>query len=974
MKSGFLTSISLVWFLSALLFTAGAGLNLYQRSFGEIPPTDGVVWVEKNDGIYASKIIPDLSGATAGLWTNDRLVGISLDAENFQEIETVSDIQIILEEAGVGSNVTYWIERRSFDLTGYFYYVDLNNLSSPPAWTASYLVLIMVGLTWLLAGAFVLAKQGGQSPFVTHFANLCLAAFVFHVYKPIGSGEDFDLAVSILDNWSFVLFSGLFMHFCLRYPTRSEVFDRSRWKNLSVYLPVTLLAIITAVLSLYSFALPSDTAAAFQSIINKYDLIVLSDSLNYYFFNFGIALGAFVLIWRYRKYQQIVIRHRLKLTMWATIIAITPLVTLQILGVFFPLSDYNWLSALTAVPLVLIPLGFGHSVVRYRLMDVDVVVRRALVYLLTTLAISSMIGVVALGVIFIAIGENLSNIEIFVRGLIAIIATSLIVLLSEPIKKFLQERAERFFYGEKYDLRRGLLDFGRTISATTALEPLLDALGDRLRQVLDVQKLAVFIEDQDSSSGYRIARLIGISDYGIPERFREMIRIKSATNGVVRADELDFSVQNQDAFIPQELHYFVPCVVRGRMVAVVGLGRTVEGSLLSSEDLDILRTISGYVAVAIENSLLYQEQKARAQELEVLKEFNESIVESVNVALIALDEEGLITRCNTTFEEMFSFPRERVVGSSVGDVFDTDFRAELEGLVGGQIWNVRYPTQAYKLHAKATNGVSLILNIAIAPLRSQFNDRNGAIVVLENVTERVKLEESLQQSEKLSSIGLLAAGIAHEVNTPLTGVSSYTQMLLEMVPESDPKHALLLKVRKQTERASLIAANLLNFSRSGNISEYHPIEMNRLLEDTLQLLEPQLRKVNIELRRKYAKNLPQIRGSAAKLQQVFTNLVINALDAMGDDGILTISTGSDAQFVTINVEDNGKGIAQEDITKIYDPFFTTKGVGSGTGLGLAVSYGIIQEHEGLIEVSSQENQGTAFSIKLPIPSNLRREK
>jgi signal transduction histidine kinase len=237
---------------------------------------------------------------------------------------------------------------------------------------------------------------------------------------------------------------------------------------------------------------------------------------------------------------------------------------------------------------------------------------------------------------------------------------------------------------------------------------------------------------------------------------------------------------------------------------------------------------------------------------------------------------------------------------------------------------------------------------------------------LENVSSRVKLEETLQQSEKLSSIGLLAAGVAHEVNTPLTGVSSYTQMLLGMIPETDPKHALLQKMHKQTERASNIVGNLLNFSRTGNAAEFTEIDINKLLNDTLQLLEPQMRKSQIEVVKNYSDIPPKIFGNAGKLQQVFTNLILNARDAMISGGTITLITSSENDQVTIEVSDTGEGISPENLNKIYDPFFTTKGVGSGTGLGLAVSYGIIQEHAGSIETMSEVGQGTTFRLMFPV--------
>jgi signal transduction histidine kinase len=197
-------------------------------------------------------------------------------------------------------------------------------------------------------------------------------------------------------------------------------------------------------------------------------------------------------------------------------------------------------------------------------------------------------------------------------------------------------------------------------------------------------------------------------------------------------------------------------------------------------------------------------------------------------------------------------PREDAVGKPVEDIFDESFALNLSNILGKSRWHLTEIRNAYKLHTYSAAGNSLILNVAVAPLRSVSNAQTGAIVVLENVTARVKLEETLQQSEKLSSIGLLAAGVAHEVNTPLTGVSSYTQMLLGMIPETDPKHALLEKMQRQTDRASNIVGNLLNFSRTGTAIESAEIDVNKLLNDTLNLLEPQMRKSNVEIVKNYS--------------------------------------------------------------------------------------------------------------------------
>ncbi|HYY57286.1 MAG TPA: ATP-binding protein, partial [Pyrinomonadaceae bacterium] len=282
-------------------------------------------------------------------------------------------------------------------------------------------------------------------------------------------------------------------------------------------------------------------------------------------------------------------------------------------------------------------------------------------------------------------------------------------------------------------------------------------------------------------------------------------------------------------------------------------------------------------------------------------------------------------------------------------------------------WHLSELRNIYKLHTATRAGRPLVLNVALAPLkRAGAEGPDGALVVLEDVTGRVRLEEQLQQREKLSSIGLLAAGVAHEINTPLTGVSSYTQMLLGMLAETDPKHALLQKIRRQTDRATGIVNNLLNFSRTGSMTEFGAVNLNRVLDDTLQLLEPQLRHSQVEIVRAYDPELPPTYGNAVKLQQVFTNLLLNARDAIPDGGTITLFTASTANdSIVIEVADTGIGIAPENVAKIYDPFYTTKGVGRGTGLGLAVTYGIVQEHSGHISVESAPGRGTTFRITLP---------
>ncbi|MBC7910855.1 MAG: PAS domain S-box protein, partial [Pyrinomonadaceae bacterium] len=797
-----LTTRTWVLLIVAALFTAAGVLNFAQRATEKFPPTDGITWIQTPQGIIAQRVERDQAGARAGIIPGDRLIGISQDETNFETVTNASEVQIFLEETGVGGHLTYYYERPSNPPETRFYYASLYNLESKPRWTEYDLYLNFIGLVYLLIGFFVLFKQGGRAPFVLHFASVCLVAFVFHFYKPLGTFEDLDLAIAFLDDAALILFAPLFLHFCAIYPTRHNLSSKRRWLAVLIYLPAFFLLAVSAV----TYFAPPSRLERF-GINESFDLVGRYGKAVFVHFWLSLAVGTSLLVWRFFKSKSAVARQQLKWVMSGALIAVTPLTLLYGINHVLELESERWVTDVAILPLILIPLAFGHSVVRYRLMDVDIVVRRAVVYAISTLAIALLIGGVVWGAGVYALGDAVTPGEITLRVIIAVVAMAVIVMIAAPIKNFLQERADRYFYGETYDMRQGLMDFGRTLSATTALEPLLTALISRLQQVLSVNRIAIFIEDASAASGYRVARAAGLSAAVIvPPDFREMIRRRSAETGVVRADDLDLMPETT-GFVRRALHYYVPCVVRGRMVAVIGLGRSADGALLSSEDVEILRTVSGYVAVAIENSLLYQEQEERAAELEMLKEFNESIVESVNIGLLAVDLEGRVTRCNSSLEGMLGISRDEAIGKHVEELFEEDFAETLQQLLGGEHWRLTELRNIYKLRTATRTGRALILNISLAPLQSEFPEQTGALVIVEDVTSRVRLEEQLQQREKLSSIGLLAAGVAHEVNTPLTGVSSYTQMLLGMLPETDPKHALLQKVRRQADRASDIVNN-----------------------------------------------------------------------------------------------------------------------------------------------------------------------
>jgi two-component system NtrC family sensor kinase len=550
--------------------------------------------------------------------------------------------------------------------------------------------------------------------------------------------------------------------------------------------------------------------------------------------------------------------------------------------------------------------------------------------------------------------------------ILAIVVTA---LLFDPMRKWIQQRIDQFFYRTRYDYRKTLIEFGRELSSETDLEHMLSSVVDRLSRTLLVDRLAIFLAAGDNPQQFVFAKSFGMSQTGGLD-----LSFLSAPRPEIAEGHLFFENTHQ---VPREtgraqetiarldLNYYIPCRAQQRTIAVMGLGKTVDGDFLSSEDVELLETLAGYIAIAIQNARLYASLEQKVAEYERLKDFNENIVESINIGVLAVDLEDRIESWNSQMEVMYALPRWQALTRPLSEVLPAEFVEEF--------YRVRQNPgihNLYKFRLNTPAGETRTLNVAIAPLVTRKFNVIGRLIIMDDITERVELEAQLSQADKLSSIGLLAAGVAHEVNTPLAVISSYAQMLSKQVQSDPQKTALLEKITRQTFRASEIVNNLLNFSRTTGTA-FTEVDVNKVIADTLALLEHQLKTSRIRVQDERSSHLPQIKGNAGRLQQVFLNLFLNARDAMPHGGILRVAT-SNGDGVSVMVADTGSGIAQEHINRIYDPFFTTKAAprdgqqGRGTGLGLSVTYGIIQEHAGKIRVESRPGEGTTFYLDFPL--------
>jgi hypothetical protein len=556
--------------------------------------------------------------------------------------------------------------------------------------------------------------------------------------------------------------------------------------------------------------------------------------------------------------------------------------------------------------------------------------------------------------------------------------------LFQPIRTWIQERLDKHFYRDRYDYRRTLVEFARELSAQMDLETMLASVGDRLLKTLSIRQLGFFLAEESAEGPqFRLKTVMGSNprqvgawgedldlsflDWKLPESYLFFERTRHQLDAVSRS--WPASVRRTIAEL--DFTYYLPCKVRGRTIAYMGVSRATDGEYLSSVDVELLLTLTGYVAIAIENASLYHSLQRKVEEYERLKEFSENIVESINVGILAADLEDRVESWNSQIEHLSGITREHALGKRLSELFPAELSEQFDRVRGQTgIHNI------YKFVLKpAVNGNGngsgpparfreATLNVAIAPLVSREQEQIGRLIIFDDVTDRAELEQRLVQADKLSSIGLLAAGVAHEVNTPLAVISTYAQMLGKQVAGDAQKTVILDKIAKQTFRASEIVNSLLNFSRTSSTS-FGDVSLNKVILETLSLLDHQLQKAGIQVKTEMDANLPAVHGNTGKLQQVFLNLFLNARDAMTAGGTLEVRTWSDGLGVKAEVADSGPGIAPENLHRIYDPFFTTKAARKGTGLGLSVTYGIMQEHGGSIEVANRPGGGARFHLELP---------
>ena len=785
-----------------------------------------------------------------------------------------------------------------------------------------YLILSFIGFLYLAIGLFTLFRGDTRESRLFYFVTLL--SFIVYVYTPAGDIDWSYKTLQMLEELARIFLPPLALNFFLLFP---RPIVRDRRLIAAMYIPPILLALWNFNLLVLGNAIWVTTPLRSLQIINRWELIDFA-----IYFTLAVAALAFT----YRKAAPVG-KKQIKWIYLGLTLGFLPFLAIYIIPYLISGSVPQVVTTIALLPLAFIPLAFAVSILKYKLWDVEVIIKEVLAY-----SVTFAFGIVAFSTVNLVLSRVIEDGSAMERNFLAFTSGLLIAGVLIPVKGKIESVIEMILYRESYRHRRTMTDFAQELATFHDVHELIAMMRERLRATLHIERMNLYMRDGLSLLVYEpeenLPRRVAADDFGmLPKEGPNIFTTPRRPDG---------------SDIPWKLlgagyRYAFPLRNRGELQGLLLLGTRRGEEPLSRDDLHLIGTLTAPVALAIENSRLYGKLRRQLDEIRALKEYNENIIESSLSAIAVVAGDGTILTANRAFWHL------------VGD----DHSEEAIGLLFPPYEELRRKrTRTLSTHFVNRHGVEKEVTVTSSPL-SVDDDADGArVLVIGDITDRVRLERELQDKERLASLGLLAAGVAHEVNTPLTGISSYAQLLLAEIPPDDPKFALLKKMEQQTFRASNLVNNLLdliaNRPRTREI-----VNVEEMVIATLTLHEDLLAAKGIRVHTSLAPL--RVLGNFQDYQQVLTNLLLNARDAVEKDGNIWISIAEEGDRVVIRVRDDGRGIAADMVDRIFDPLVTTKRGQGGTGLGLAISRRLVHACDGEISVASKPGEGAEFTVTLP---------
>lgn len=780
---------------------------------------------------------------------------------------------------------------------------------------AKYLFLSFVGFLYLLIGLFTLTRERTRVAII--FWALCLSSFAVYVITPAGPRDALWKASWLAEDLFRALLPALFLHFFLLFPRPI----RAHRLLPLLYLPAA--AYLAIQLSLLA-ARPTPRVAVF---------LEAAERLWFFYFVLYVAavLGRLLELLRHRR-EDAEADKQMRWIALGVIVGLAPFLILSALPRAFGLES-SVLSSVAVVPLVFIPLAFAYAILKWRLWDVEIFVREAIA---TTGAV--VLGGMTFVLLNSLLDRTLEGMAAAGKNVIAFGSGLILASLLVPVKKRITDVLERIQYHDTYRSRRALLDIARDFAMPRPREEVVQAIVKRVEEALRVVPCSLFLFEGPGRDP-DVAVLSGALEQ------EDRLRLRGAAFGgappaaLLRLHALGYRI-------------FFAMRCGGELVGALGVGNKDGRIPLSSEDETLLTAVLAQASLAYENARLYGALAERLEEIRTLQEYQASVIRSSSSGIVVLDAEERIHSANPAFALLLNRSEEELAGLPLSEV--------LPGVLLGA------PPQdggewRFQTRLSTPQGDGRDLQLSVSAFRGVPDRR---VVVVEDMTDRIRAERALAERERLASLGVLAAGVAHEVNTPIAGLSSYAQLLLSETSPGDPRYSILKKMERQTFRAAHLVNNLLEFARP-RARTPQKTDLRAVLANAVESVETALAGRELELETGADGEPAFVIGDPRELEQVFVNLLTNARDASPDGGVVTCRLESNGESVRVVVGDRGPGLTPAAAEKIFQPFYTTKKSG-GTGLGLAISRDIVRRHGGEIVLTAREGGGAEARVELPL--------
>ncbi|MCX8159931.1 MAG: ATP-binding protein [Candidatus Saccharicenans sp.] len=920
-------------FLLLVLVLIVLGFINISRKLAWKEPYDGVSWVDGPTGLIAARVDEDSPAYLSGIKPGDILFSIN-DTPIKNRIEFAKMLWLIdrLEQKAL-----YQVGRSGTILSPSFY-LTKKGVSS------TYIYLMLLGLATLAISLMVFfnTKRLFTGPYA-FFYLVSFSLYSFYVFSATGQMDFLDSLFYWLDKLALLAFPPLLLNFFFIFPQKKRIIHKKKRVAL-FYIPGLALLVTNILLALVLESRLSEAQVlAFQKILEKLELA---------HFALYSLLALLLIIRDLISNINPYIKNQLKWIAVGLGLGSLPFAAFYVVP-FLQDRLPTTPGQLSVLLQSLIPITLAYSISRYRLMDFEVLFKKG-----TTLVIS--FAMLAMVYFLVSSQTELfseNRLNAILLGLLAIILGA---TLFTPLSELVQTLVDRVIYKRSYEYRRTLLMISNVLNRERDLSRLSNFLVDTISKALSLKHCDLFLARENNPTEFYLLRSsepdLPINSLSISLPEMELLQ-KAEFVSLVQPGE---NPPGSGLFVPlleKGRVHILPLRLENKVMGFLAMSHKLDESYLSGEDRELLRTISTSVALALENAYLYNQEIIRSQELQRLKDYSDNIIESLTVGVAVIDQTGRVIGWNRVLERQFGLARDQALNRHLSEV------------IGKYNFQAIFPPETqteYQLLSEigltTARGEKKIFDVARTPLFDNQMKAYGTIIVFEDITEKIHLQQQLLTSEKLASIGLLSAGVAHEINTPLTGISSYVQMLQKKLTDTHYLQ-ILQKIEAQTERVNRIIKNLLNFARNPADEYYHRVDLKESLEEIISLIDYRLKSLNIQLELNL--NPVVIYAQRERLQQVFINIILNAMDAMPEGGKLTIECQQKEKLAMVKITDTGTGIRPEHLPRIFDPFFTTKGLGKGTGLGLSISFAIVKEHDGQILVDSAVGRGTTFTIILP---------